>query len=174
MALKSTGLLMILIITAGILVLPGCGNKYEGLHSFSSFNYPDQHIRHRNGEGWISQLSSDNDKKDATFHILPGLSDGTGFSFESSNYPGMYLRHQNGKIFLHAIAMDDAQGKADATFTIVPGLADSSKVSFESVNYPGMYIRHSSQRLLLSALEENEIFKADATFALSRPVDAGQ
>ncbi len=172
MALKSTGLLMILIITAGILVLPGCGNKYEGLHSFASFNYPDQYIRHRSGEGWISPLASESDKKDATFHIIPGLSDGSGFSIESSNYPGMYLRHQNGKIFLHTIAADDVQGKSDATFGIVHGLADSAKVSFESINYPGMYIRHSAQRLLLSAFEDTDTFKADATFDLQKPVDA--
>jgi len=116
---------------------------------------------------------TDNDKKDATFHILPGLSDGTGFSFESSNYPGMYLRHQNGKIFLHAIAMDDAQGKADATFTIVPGLADSSKVSFESVNYPGMFIRHQNARLLIMSNDSSLEFAKDATFTI-RPKNSAQ
>jgi len=174
MAVKSTGLLLVLCITAGLLVLTGCGNKHEGIHSFASFNYPDQYIRHRNGEGWISPLNSDSEKKDATFHIISGLSDGTGYSFESSNYPGMYLRHQNGKIFLHAIAADDMQGKADATFSILPGLANTAMVSFESVNYPGMYIRHSSQRLLLSGFEENDIFKADATFNMTKPLDAGQ
>lgn len=166
MTVRSTGLLLLITLATGILTLTGCGNKYEGLHSFASFNYPDQYIRHRNSEGWITIVESELDMKDASFRIVPGLADKTCWSFESVNYPGHYLRHYNSKILLNAIVTNDSLGAEDATFRIVKGLADSSFVSFESLNYPGHYIRHQNSRLSIAKMETNDLFMADATFKI--------
>jgi len=156
----------LLVFLLNVPFFTGCGSSYEGEHSFSSFNYPESFIRHRNSEGWITIVESELDMKDASFRIVPGLADKTCWSFESVNYPGHYLRHYNSKILLNAIVTNDSLGAEDATFRIVKGLADSSFVSFESLNYPGHYIRHQNSRLSIAKMETNDLFMADATFKI--------
>ncbi len=156
----------LLVFLLAVTLFTGCGSSYEGEHSFSSFNYPDSYIRHRNSEGWIAKIESDLDMKDASFRIVPGLADKSGWSLESVNYPGKYLRHYSWKIVLSEISTNNTTSAADATFRITNGLADSSFVSFEAINYPGYYIRHSSMRLMLAKLETNNQFFMDATFKI--------
>lgn len=158
----------IAIICATMAGLAGCGSSYEGQHSIASLNFPDNCIRHRNGEGWISKIESETDKNDATFNIVPGLADKSAWSFESVNFPGMYLRHRNARIQLETIDAEDAGGKLDATFKIVAGLADTSAQSFESVNFTNHFIKHSNARLSIARNDNTDMFKNDATFRIEK------
>jgi hypothetical protein len=135
--------------------------------SLQSYNYPDHCIRHRNFLGEITIITSDLDKKDATFKIVPGLADSKLISFESINYPEYYLRHENFQINLHKYS-DDQLFKEDATFKKVPGLADKTWSSFESCNYPGHYIRHRDFHLYLEE-GSDDLFKRDVTFKTVTP-----
>lgn len=137
------------------------------LFSFRSYNYSSHYIRHRNFLGELTTLSSTPDRQDATFKVVPGLSDGRHVSFESVNYPGYYLRHQDFRLKLHR-ATGDELFKKDATFKKAPGLADSKWASFESVNYPARYIRHRNFQLYLES-GTGDLFKKDATFEISDP-----
>ncbi len=130
-----------------------------------SFNYPDHYIRHKNYLGEITPITSDPDRKDATFRIVRGLADGNYISFESVNFPGYYLRQQNFRIIL-ARGSGDMQFRKDATFKIVPGLANDSLASFESYSYPGYYIRHRNFHLYLER-GNTDLFRSDATFRFS-------
>jgi hypothetical protein len=46
-------------------------------------------------------ISSELDRRDSTFKMVPGLADSRHVSFESVNYPGHYLRHQGFRLNLH-------------------------------------------------------------------------
>lgn len=133
-------------------------------NSIQSYNYQDHYIRHRDFLGEITRISSDLDRKDATFKVVPGLVGGSSVSFESANYPGYYLRHQGFRIKLHKFSNDNLF-RQDASFMIRPGLADGSWSSFESVNYPGYYIRHRNFHLYLER-GTGDLFRKDVTFRL--------
>jgi hypothetical protein len=164
------------IVLIGLLIVMcvSCGSKdtepeikpsekqVEGeLISLQSYNYPDHFIRHKDFLGEITIITSDSDKKDATFKIVPGLADNKLISFESVNYPGYYLRHESFRINLHKYS-DDQLFKEDATFKKVPGLADNTWLSFESYNYPGRYIRHRDFHLYLEE-GSDDLFRKDVT-----------
>lgn len=135
--------------------------------SFLSFNYRTHYVRHANFLGELTPVSSDLDRKDSIFKIVPGLADSQNISFESVNYPGHYLRHQDYRIKLNKF--DGSQlFKADATFKVQPGLADGAWSSFESVNYPGHYIRHKSFHLYIEK-GNDDLFRKDATFRVMGP-----
>lgn len=53
-------------------------------------------------------------KRDATFRVSRGLSDGTKVSFASFNYPNHYIRHRN--FSLHLETGSDALFRSDSTF----------------------------------------------------------
>jgi Alpha-L-arabinofuranosidase B (ABFB) domain len=130
--------------------------------SFQSHNYPDHYIRHLGGLGELTTASSQLDKADASFRVVPGLSDSACSSFRSVNYPGYYLRHAGYRVRLDPYS-GDAPYLSDATFCARPGLRSGSDVSFESRNFPGLYIRHQSQHLYLQG-GTDDLFRADATF----------
>jgi hypothetical protein len=132
--------------------------------SLQSFNYQTHFIRHKDYLGEITPISSELDKKDSTFRIVPGLADSHYVSFESVNYPGYYLRHQNFRIKLQRSDGSELF-KKDATFKMRQGLANSAWKSFESFNHPGNYIRHSHFHLYI-ATGTDSLFKSDATFKL--------
>ncbi|MGB3341693.1 MAG: AbfB domain-containing protein [bacterium] len=170
----------LVLIVLLIAMFVGCGTKdteteakpsetqVEGeIVSLQSYNYPDHCIRHRDFLGEITIITSDFDKKDATFKIVPGLADSKLISFESVNYPGYYLRYENFRINLHKYS-DDQLYKKDATFKKVPGLADESWSSFESYNYPGYYVRHRDYHLYIEE-GSDDLFKKDVTFKIAAP-----
>lgn len=134
---------------------------------FQSYNYPDRYIRHRGFLGELTTLTSQLDRSDAAFKIVPGLADSRYVSFESVNYPGYYLRHQGFRIKLHRRAYTKLY-KEDATFRLVRGLANSSWISFESYNYPGRYIRHRGFHLYLEN-GNTDLFRKDVTFRRAAP-----
>lgn len=137
----------------------------SGYVSIQSHNYPDHFLRHRDFLGELTTLSSDLDRKDANFKIVPGLADGSYISFESLNYPGYFLRHQGFQLKLHARETNQLYIE-DASFKKVPGLADSSWTSFESYNYPKHYIRHRDFHVYLEQ-GNDALFREDTTFKLT-------
>jgi hypothetical protein len=143
-------------------ITPVVGSE-DGTNSFESYNYPGFYIRHQNGLGEITEVSSDLDKQDATFRLVRGLV-GECSSFESVNYSGYYLRHQNSRVKL-ASTEDTDLFQNDATFCLRNGLANSANHSFESYNYPGYYIRHRNGHLYVEQ-GRGDLFNRDATFKL--------
>jgi hypothetical protein len=147
------------------------GQTSLGIHgqtaSFQSYNFQDHYIRHANWLGELTPISSELDRKDSTFKIVPGLADGQLVSFEAVNYPGHYLRHQDFRLKLQK--SDGSQlFKADATFRVPPGLADGSWSSFESLNYPGLFVRTRDFHLYLEK-GNDDLFKKDSTFRVTAP-----
>lgn len=133
-------------------------------YAFSSANFPDRVIRHRNFEAWLDQRdASELFKLDSGFVARPGLADPSLVSFESVNFPGRFLRHR--EMLIHLDANDGSNlYKLDATFRAVSGL-NGTGVSFESVNFPGHFIRHEHFRLKIAANNGSELFRNDATFS---------
>lgn len=135
--------------------------------SIQSYNYQTHFIRHANFLAEITPISSELDKKDSTFKVVPGLADNRCISFESVNYPGHYLRHQGGRLKLHQ--PDGSQlFREDASFKMIQGLADGSWLSFESFNYPGQYIRHRDFHLYIEK-GDGDLFRKDTTFRFAAP-----
>jgi hypothetical protein len=137
--------------------------KKEQLASLQSFNYPMAYIRHRDGLGFATEISSELDRKDASWRLVPGLADRSHVSFESVNYPNAFLRHQDGRLKLHDYEDADLF-RNDATFKPVNGLAKGGWTSFESVNYPDHFIRHKDGELWVEKNDGSELFAKDATF----------
>lgn len=152
---------------------PGTGTKptptpaSHNTYSIQSYNYPDRYVRHQNSLGELTQITSDLDRHDATFVIVPGLANNNCISFESLNYPQSYLRHQDFRIKLHTFE-DTELFKADATFCKRLSLADPALVSFESYNYPGYFLRHRDFHLYIEP-DNDALFRADVTFSLIAP-----
>lgn len=144
---------------------PGTDTTSGTIVRLQSMNFPGLFIRHRNFLGELTRITSDLDRKDASFRIVPGLADRRFVSFESVNYPGYYLRHEGFRIKL-VRGTDNDLFRKDATFKRVPGLASPSMVSFESYNHPGYYIRHRDFQLFLEK-GTTDLFRQDATFRFS-------
>ncbi len=142
--------------------------KKEQLVSLYSFNFPDAYIRHRDALGFITAISSELDRKDASWYLTPGLADPNHVSFRSVNYPNTYLRHQESRIKQHELEDDDLFRK-DATFKRINGLAKGGWISFESLNYPDHFIRHKNSELWIEKSDGTELFAKDATFQIAAP-----
>jgi hypothetical protein len=142
--------------------------------SLRSVNYPENRVRHQNGLGEISPIVSDLDRKDSSFHVVPGLAGPGTISFESFNYPGMFLRHQGGRIKLHPADGSDLFRK-DASFVAQPG-ATGEGTTFRPSNYPEHALRHCSGHLFIDkndgtnpACDRNEtVYRSDISFVVER------
>lgn len=143
-------------------IIPVFGSE-NGTTSFESYIYPGFYIRHRDYLGELTKISSNLDRQDATFRLVPGLV-GKCHSFESVNYSGHYLRHQDYRVKLNR-KEDTEVFRNDATFCLRNGLANSANHSFESYNFPGHYIRHKNYHLYIEQ-DRGELFQKDATFKL--------
>jgi hypothetical protein len=155
------------------LIYRGDGGHYTLMFGASSAislranNVPTHFLRHRNNLAEISIISSDLDRRDATFRLVPGLADGNLVSLESTNFPDHFLRHQNFEVKLHRRG-NDQLFRDDATFHVRTGLADSGGMSFESRNVPVFFMRHSHFRVRIDRNDGSDLFRRDATF---HPVD---
>ena len=152
---------------SGIEGLISLSSQRGYFYSLESYALPGYYVRHDEGRGMISYIDTNRDMADATFRIVPGLSDSRCISFESRNYPGYYLSHQNSEIYLSA-GSSDPLVREDATFCPRPGLADSYELSFESCNYPGSYLNQYDDLLFVDEGSGWE-FEEDATFLLDDP-----
>lgn len=136
--------------------------KANDVVSFSSYNFPNSYIRHRNGFGELTVISSPLDRQDASFRMVKGLA-GDCVSLESVNYPGYFLRHQNARIKLSTQENTDLF-RQDATFCIYESnLAPASFVKIKSYNFPDYYLRHRDGHLYLEK-GSSDLFQKDSTF----------
>jgi tetratricopeptide (TPR) repeat protein/ubiquitin-protein ligase len=140
----------------------------EKLLSLQSLNSPKTYVRSRDGLGFTTEISSELDRKDASWYVCPGLAGGDTVSFRSVNYPKQYLRHQEGRVKLHDFEDADLF-KQDASFKRINGLGKGGGVSFESVNYPGCFLRHKDGELWVERNDGSELFAKDATFRIVEP-----
>jgi hypothetical protein len=138
------------------------------LGSLRSLNYPKTYIRHRDGLGFITEISSELDRKDASWHIGHGLAGHNTVSFRSVNHPRQYLRHQEGRLKLQGFEDNDLF-REDASFKRVNGLGKGGWTSFESLNFPNHFIRHKDGELWVEKNDGSELFAKDATFRIVEP-----
>ena len=136
------------------------------VHSLESFNQRNHYVRHRNYQGGLTRISSDADKPDATFMLVPGLANDEHISFESINRRGYFLVDEGGRLMLRQPTSETIERLA--TFKRVPGLADGSWVSFESYVYAGRYILNRNFQLFVQSGQGDQ-FRQDATFLLTGP-----
>ncbi|BBH70316.1 hypothetical protein ACTI_70010 [Actinoplanes sp. OR16] len=139
-------------------------------YSLESFNFPGHFARHRNSLGELTTVSSQLDRDDATWLLVPGLA-GAGVSLRSKNYPSFYLRHSG---FRLQISQSDGSRlyREDATFYVRGGNASSGSgwISLESYNFPGRYIRHADYHLWLHPDDGSRLFAEDSTWAARPPL----
>ncbi len=131
--------------------------------AFESVNFPGHLIRHRDLAGFLTPVSSDLDRADATFRIRAGLTGARdSVSFEASNLPEHFLRHQDLRLKLHRNDGSDLF-RADATF--LPSRRGTfSFTRLQSVNFPGHFIRHANFELSIGPDDGSELFKSDSTW----------
>lgn len=150
---------------------------WDKIISLSSFNYPDHFIRHSNFEGYLTQISSDLDKQDATFIVRRDLrtlwSDKFDtISLESINYLGHFLVVQDGLINLVKI-----DNNSDFSLRDMASFEVSKENDFISLgtakelwNQDGeSYIRHESFRLKFQAKDGSDLFEQDRKFKIEEP-----
>ena len=162
-------LILVAICTLFVSSMAHARENRGDIVQLKSVNYADRYVRHRNYMSELTPITSDGDKKDASFITRSGLA-GTGVSFESVNFPGYFLRHQNFEIKLHQREESDLY-KKDATFIDERGLAGKGR-SFESVNFPGHYLRHCNFKMFIdnnrrgntACNPSEQVFEADVSF----------
>ncbi|MBB5867176.1 hypothetical protein F4553_000555 [Allocatelliglobosispora scoriae] len=130
--------------------------------SLESLNVPNRFVRHAGFLAELSPIVSDTDRHDATFQLVPGLSDSRLVSFASYNYGNSVLRHQDYRVRLGERQADDLFHQ-DSTFVMTPGLADPTAVSFRSVNFPDRYLRHRDLHIYIDPITD-DAGRRDATF----------
>ncbi|MFJ4699941.1 AbfB domain-containing protein [Streptomyces sp. NPDC088768] len=136
--------------------------------------FTDRYLRHYDGLANTEPVTAASPallKADATWKIVPGLSDSACYSFESRNYPGEYLRHREFRV--HREAGDgSALFKADATWCAVPG---EGGVRLMASNFPGQYLRHYNSEVWLAtpggthAYDTPDRFTEDTTWVAENP-----
>ncbi|WP_433892644.1 AbfB domain-containing protein [Streptomyces sp. CA-111067] len=140
----------------------------------------DHYLRHQSGLAVTSTVSSDLDRRDATFIVRAGLANAACYSFESYNYPGDYL-HQTGS------RVDKAPNDGTSTFagdaTFCPALGNTgSGVSLLSWSQPGKSLRNSGGQVWISqegggtnpAHQDNATgYMADTTWNVTAPLATG-
>ncbi len=134
--------------------------------SLTSLDSKDKYVSHKNYDIILSEITSDLDKKDASFKIVKALNGKEGYiSLESSSFPKHYVRNLNFIMRLQKVdpEQDIALFNNDASFKIINGLAKSG-ISFESYNFPHFYIRTSNNVLRLEMKDGSKLFKSEATF----------
>ncbi|MFD7242735.1 AbfB domain-containing protein [Streptomyces massasporeus] len=136
--------------------------------SIRSVNFPDRYWRVRDGYVRLDQIGSGPEQReDATFQRVAGLSDSSCYSFTTAD--GRYLRHRS---FVLVANTNDGSSlfRKDATFC--PRVwSRSGTLTLESVNYPGRFLRHRNFQLRLDPFENGHQFYADASFQIVSGLD---
>ncbi|HVX50226.1 MAG TPA: AbfB domain-containing protein, partial [Chitinophagaceae bacterium] len=112
----------------------------------------------------LSQLTSDDDKKNGTFNIIAGLDANikNAVSFQVYSYGQYYLKNQNGALKVDKLK-NTATFNTNATFVTVQGLAGNG-YSYEAANQPGHYIVADNGVLKISKDDGSAAFNKAATF----------
>jgi hypothetical protein len=130
----------------------------------------DKYVQHENYLGTVHPAINDERQINATFELVPGLSNKDDVSFRSLNCEGHYLCH--GDFRLRIGKCDNSKASLEnSTFKQTKGLADDAGVSFEAVNWPGYYIRAKGVNLHLERNrgDQDLQFRDDATFVFTEP-----
>ncbi|MET9932553.1 MULTISPECIES: AbfB domain-containing protein [unclassified Streptomyces] len=136
--------------------------------------YTNRYLRHQDGAAFTEVVDANSAgllKNDATWKIVPGLSNSACYSFESRNYPGQYLRHRDFRVYKEA-GDGSALFRADATWCAVRG---SGGVRLSASNFPGQYLRHYNSEVWLAtpggshAWDNSNRFTEDTTWAVEAP-----
>ncbi|WP_031110286.1 glycoside hydrolase family 43 protein [Streptomyces sp. NRRL S-146] len=108
----------------------------------------------------VGTSSTTAERQAATFTVVAGLADGSGYSFRDT--AGKYLRHWD---FRARFDADNGTSTfaEDATFFLRAGTSSGS-VRFESYNYPGYYLRHYAYQLRVERSDGTDLFRQDSSF----------
>jgi hypothetical protein len=99
-------------------IVPGLADSGTEYVSLQSVYFPGYYLRHSNYDFVLEKHDGTNQfSEDATFRMVPGLSDSSWTSFQSYNFPDRYIRHYNYELKLETISTN--QDQQDATFRIV-------------------------------------------------------
>ncbi|MFD5339781.1 AbfB domain-containing protein [Streptomyces hawaiiensis] len=136
--------------------------------SIRSVSFPDRYWRVRDGSVRLDQIGSGPEQReDATFKRVSGLSDSSCYSFTTAD--GRYLRHRS---FVLVANSDDGSSlfRKDATFC--PRFwSPSGTLTLESVNYPGRFLRHRNFQLRLDPYEHSHQYHSDTSFQIVSGLD---
>ncbi|GAA2282081.1 hypothetical protein GCM10010234_19310 [Streptomyces hawaiiensis] len=136
--------------------------------SIRAVNFPDRYWRVRDGYVRLDQIGSGSEQReDATFQRVAGLSDSSCYSFTTAD--GRYLRHRS---FVLVADRNDGSSlfRQDATFC--PRVwSRSGTLTLESVNYPGRFLRHRNFQLRLDPFENSHQYYSDASFQIVSGLD---
>ncbi|WP_432139324.1 MULTISPECIES: AbfB domain-containing protein [unclassified Streptomyces] len=128
--------------------------------SVRSVNYPDRYWHVSGGPVKLERPGGSEFRADASFTVVPGLTDASCYSFATSD--GRYLRHRQ-----FVLRADRHDGSAlfaqDATFCSRPS-PHSGAVMLESANYPGRFLRHQSFQIRLDPYQHSDLYLADSAF----------
>src|SRR5215207_5968837 len=83
--------------------------RYSMAVRLRSFNFDRLRVRHRDSLGELTPVTTDLDKQDSLFDLVPGLAQSGGnlVSLRSMNFPDQYLRHQDFRLKLQGPAGPD-------------------------------------------------------------------
>lgn len=141
-----------------------------GLVSLKAFGTEDLFICHGDFLGRVCKIDDNankENKRNATFEIVPGLGSREQISLRSLNYDDRHFKHEDYQIKLIKIGPDKGS-RENATFKMAKGLADESAVSFESFNYPSHYLRNKKGVLHIEKSDGSKRFNSDATFVITK------
>jgi hypothetical protein len=148
---------------------------------FSSYNYPDEYLRHFGGELWLATQFGGHTydtpylfAEDTTWADVSSLESPISklpidaYKSLRVTTPGFTNRFARcdgalGCTEVVTAASEDLL-KNDATWKIVPGLAGAGFYSIESCNYRGHYLRHQGYRVRIDPPDGTDLFKADASW----------
>jgi hypothetical protein len=128
----------------------------------------NDYVQHADYLGKVEPAIGEERLFNATFELLPGLSNPDNVSFRSLNCDGFYLCHGDFRVRIGPCDNTKAS-RENSTFKQVKGLASEAGVSFEAVNWPGYYIRAKGRNLYLEKQDRDRQFHEDATFVIAEP-----
>lgn len=96
---------------------------------------PIDNVMHGGYLGWVRPTPTKNNRMNATFEIVQGLSDPKAVSFRSVNVPNFYLSHGGNRVRLIEYRDRDAYRK-NSTFFLHQGLGRRNAVLIVPVNFP--------------------------------------
>ena len=145
--------------------------------SLSSVNFPDYFIRHSSYQGYISPITTDVDKQDATFIVRRDLrtlwqDKFNTISLEAINFLGYFLVVQDGLLNLVKIDADsDYSLKDKASFEVYEedGIISLGTAKGLWDQDGELYIRQESYRLKFDRKDDSAVFEQDRRFKVEEP-----
>ena len=140
--------------------------KNPGPYVFKSSNYPDYYLSLKSGttEGYIEKNNIQ------SFLVVPCLAgNADAVSLQLYTKQNFYLKTDNNKMLIDVEARQtNSAFDLEACFKIKPDRFKVGYVAFESVSKPNHFIRHQGYRLKLHKAASDDLYKKDASFAMTR------